>query len=413
MKRFNKLLCFMLVFIAVMIAFCTVSFAANVGDVLKNPENGWRRYDDSNEKFKYTGTFTVETALTGYYNSTVHVADYTIIDAVVNFKFYGSKLRIIGSTNAATTHASPTVTITIDGTSYTYSTIGTELTRAALVYEKMDLDTGIHEVSITNHINNKQFAFDAIDIDDNGYLIDFYAPSNLKAIPGNSVVDLSWDAVEGATSYIVKRSLTPGGPYDTITTSSAITYTDTNVTNGTTYYYVVSAINAGGESPNSNEVSATPTAPQHTNQLKLVLEVNQEKQLSISEELSDNKEMDWISSNPSIAAVDANGKVKALKPGTTVITCTSKDKSYTESINVLVVDLEYQLAVDLSIGDTCRLTIDDLTNTTFVTWSSYDPTIATVSDKGKVTAVSEGLTYVIASDKDGKEIGRIYIRVRQ
>ncbi|WP_313559712.1 hypothetical protein [Ruminiclostridium cellobioparum] len=46
---------------------------------------------------------------------------------------------------------------------------------------------------------------------------------------------------------------------------------------------------------------------------------------------------------------------------------------HTESINVLVVDLEYQLAVDLSIEDTCILIIDDLANTTFVTWSSYGP----------------------------------------
>lgn len=114
-----------------------------------------------------------------------------------------------------------------------------------------------------------------------------------------------------------------------------------------------------------------------------------------------------------VTTVDVNGKIKALKPGNTVITCISKDKSYPETINVLVVDLEYQLAVDLNIGDICRLTIDDLANTTNVTWSSYDTTIATVSDKGKVAAVSEGLTYIVATDKDGKEIGRIYIRVRQ
>lgn len=238
------------------------------------------------------------------------------------------------------------------------------------------------------------------------------APLNLYAMPGNDNVELKWNAVEGATSYNVKRSETPGGPYQTVTTTTAgvVTYQDTGLSNGKTYYYVVSSINAGGESPNSNEASATPES---TNILKLVLEFNEEKQLSVSGELSDNTEMDWISSDSSIAIVDVNGKVKALKLGNTVITCTSKDKSYTESINVLVVDLQYQLAVDLTVGDTCRLTIDDLAGIANVTWTSYDPTIATVSAKGKVIAISEGLTYIVVSDKDGNEIGRIYIRVRQ
>ncbi len=235
---------------------------------------------------------------------------------------------------------------------------------------------------------------------------------NLSATPGNNKIDLSWSSVEGATSYNIKRSTTPGGPYDTIANNvTEESYIDTAVETGITYYYVVSAVVNGVEGPNSNEASAT--IPQKTNQLKLVLEVKEEKQLSVSAELSDNTEMEWFSSDPAIATVDANGRVKALKPGNTVITCTSEDGSYTESINVLVVDLEYQLAVDLTIGDTCRLTVDDLANTANVTWSSYDPAIAAVSAKGKVTAVSEGLTYITASDKDGNEIGRIYIRVRQ
>jgi len=75
-------------------------------------------------------------------------------------------------------------------------------------------------------------------------------------------VDLDWAASAGATSYTVKRSTTPGGPYTTIApgvTSTA--YTDTTALNGTTYFYVVTALNASGESPNSNEASATPQAP--------------------------------------------------------------------------------------------------------------------------------------------------------
>ena len=99
-------------------------------------------------------------------------------------------------------------------------------------------------------------------------------PVNLNAEAGNKNIQLSWSSVINAQYYKVKRSTTPGGPYDTIVqyepivTGSAITFVDNDVTPGTTYYYVVSAIVSGTESSNSNEASATPTEettpPDHT-----------------------------------------------------------------------------------------------------------------------------------------------------
>jgi hypothetical protein len=87
-------------------------------------------------------------------------------------------------------------------------------------------------------------------------------PTNLTATAGDSQVTLSWTAVTGATGYNVKRSTTAGGPYTTIATKVTDTkYVDNTVTNGTTCYYVVTAVTADGESSNSNEASATPQAP--------------------------------------------------------------------------------------------------------------------------------------------------------
>ena len=87
------------------------------------------------------------------------------------------------------------------------------------------------------------------------------APTGLTAAPGNAQVSLNWNASFGAASYNVKRSTVTGGPYSTIATGiTAPSYTNTGLTNGTTYYYVVTALNAtGGESPNSNQASATPS----------------------------------------------------------------------------------------------------------------------------------------------------------
>lgn len=88
------------------------------------------------------------------------------------------------------------------------------------------------------------------------------APTNLKATAGNSNVDLSWDEVDGAISYNIKRRETTGDEYMTIATGITInSYSDSTVSNGKTYYYVVTAVNTSGtESANSNEVSATPVA---------------------------------------------------------------------------------------------------------------------------------------------------------
>jgi fibronectin type 3 domain-containing protein len=87
------------------------------------------------------------------------------------------------------------------------------------------------------------------------------APTGLTAIPGNAQVSLSWNASSGATSYNVKRSTTSGGPYTTIATGvTSTSFTNTGLTNGTTFFFVVSAVNSAGESGNSNQASATPQA---------------------------------------------------------------------------------------------------------------------------------------------------------
>lgn len=85
------------------------------------------------------------------------------------------------------------------------------------------------------------------------------APQNLTASPGNKQVTLRWNTSIGAESYIVRRSTVSGGPYTTVQTNvTATSFVDTGLTNGTKYFYVVSAINGNGESGNSNEANATP-----------------------------------------------------------------------------------------------------------------------------------------------------------
>jgi hypothetical protein len=83
-------------------------------------------------------------------------------------------------------------------------------------------------------------------------------PASLSANAGNKQVTLTWASSTGATSYNVLRGTVTGGPYTQIGTSTSVAYTDTAVTNGATYYYVVQSVNGGGASANSPEASATP-----------------------------------------------------------------------------------------------------------------------------------------------------------
>jgi autotransporter-associated beta strand protein len=91
-------------------------------------------------------------------------------------------------------------------------------------------------------------------------------PIGVTAVPGGEQVTLSWNTAPGAMSYNVKRSTHSGGETNLVSISSGNPwpdsnfYVDTKLTDGTTYYYEVSAVNINGESTNSGEVSTTPHA---------------------------------------------------------------------------------------------------------------------------------------------------------
>ena len=232
-------------------------------------------------------------------------------------------------------------------------------------------------------------------------------------------VNLTWNAVPGAASYSVERSTAPGGPYTQIASDLIETsYLDKSTSPNTTYYYVVKAKISDTETLTSPEASATlpaETPPATDAKLKVVLEVSEALRLSVDDDLNVNTQMAWTSSEPTVATVNEKGIVTALAPGNTVITVKSVDGSYTDYINVLVVENadDYRLAIDLKIGETARLTADDFTNTANITWAPMDSSIANVTSKGKVTALSKGLVLISAKDADGNIIGRVYVRVRE
>ncbi len=87
-------------------------------------------------------------------------------------------------------------------------------------------------------------------------------PTFWYATPGDGFVYLVWwepfDGGYDITNYKLYRGTSSGGETLYKTLSNVLNYNDTDVTNGETYYYQVSAVNSKGEGPRSAETSAKP-----------------------------------------------------------------------------------------------------------------------------------------------------------
>lgn len=134
--------------------------SAKVGDVLKEPEPGWKRFDDTDSNIQYTGPWQHNTNATGYYNKSVSYKheDHGNEPTKCEFTFSGNGIRII-SQYMSIGYRYP-IKITIDGSSETYTISPKSNLQQCLAYEKLNLTSGIHTVVIEAQDN----IIDAIDV---------------------------------------------------------------------------------------------------------------------------------------------------------------------------------------------------------------------------------------------------------
>ncbi len=124
-----------------------------------------------------------------------------------------------------------------------------------------------------------------------------------------------------------------------------------------------------------------------------------------------NKKLTWKSSNPKVASVSSTGVVTGKASGTVIIACTAKDGSGVSASCTVTVTPIYPAALKLSKtaftlkpGKTASLRAAITPRTTdfkTVTWTSSNPSVATVDARGKVKALSAGRAVITATISNG------------
>ena len=187
---------------------------------------------------------------------------------------------------------------------------------------------------------------------------------------------------------------------------------------------VITAVGAGnatitakvGDKTATTQVEVkVPLESIRLNETEKQLNKGDDLQLSVTynpEDTTADKTVTWTSTDDTVATVDENGKVTALKAGTTYIKAKVEDKEVSCKIDVVVpltgIDLNKDVAEILK-GQTEKLTVtlvpEDTTYTGKVEWTSSDDTIATVDENGNVKGIKEGTVTITAKAvENGNEI---------
>ncbi|SNS21498.1 hypothetical protein SAMN05446037_100659 [Anaerovirgula multivorans] len=158
-----------------------------IGQQLLQPENGWERYDDTNSYIEYTGTGWGIHYNSAYYNGTLHYIPTNPIDTDVTarFKFKGTDLRFIASVH---TEYTTDLTCTIDGVEYPSFSVNSGTSHQKLMFEVTGLVSKIHEAVFKAKNDLRRWSFDAIDINEDGELVDIDAYNTKHLIKSSNKI---------------------------------------------------------------------------------------------------------------------------------------------------------------------------------------------------------------------------------
>ncbi|MBN1045464.1 cytochrome C biogenesis protein CcmH [Clostridium botulinum] len=227
----------------------TIANAATVGQQLIQPEDGWKRYDDTDSKIVYenyvhqdnNGGSTSFVNDLKYFLETRAICENNV--GKIKFSFYGSNFRIISDKYHP--YRIDKINIIIDGVkqiAYPIDNDRQELETRVVQYESNNLKLGKHSVIIEKNLDMKAFVLDAIDIDDNGYLLDWQDESislnksslslkegtseKLEATTTPSAIDVIWSSSDNTIATVDENGKVTGIKEGTCTVTAKIDGTD-------------------------------------------------------------------------------------------------------------------------------------------------------------------------------------------
>ena len=313
--------------------------------------------------------------------------------------------------------------VTASGTTITVSS-GTALVR----YDGEAHNRAGHEVHLETSVNlNLATSTYGFSVNDTVYVrIDYRETEEIVGTGGGGTGVLVASANQVREQAVIKLTNVhpddlPPDDYSVLlaTVDYQAPMTNSNVTNDETRggirYEILSSdllskIAGLGPSPALTGITIDPTGP-------LALSLGASQTLSATGTFSDSSTrpltvagdgLVWSSADVTVVSVTTEGTITAAGPGSSVITAQAGGQSATITVNVVTL-VDFTISpgtLNLTIGDTATLTATGqfsdgssrvLTAGDGVSWVSEDPSVATVSSSGLVTAVSVGNIQIAGS----------------
>ena len=243
----------------------------------------------------------------------------------------------------------------------------------------------------------------------------YFDYSEVKVFPGTATrleiisnmgevikgADFTWESEDTSVATVDSKGFVTGKKVGE-------TYVTATATNGDYDYNLECYVIVSRE-----KVAVTGISFEKTS-ISLVRSKSTELKVKFSPSNATVTSVNWSSADSKIATVDRNGKVTGRAEGTTTITAATKDGKYTATCTVEVTrtavkleEIELDEDLEFLVGEESELIpyfYPENSANTEVTWSSSNPSVVSVDDKGKIKMLKRGTARITVTSKESSRI---------